>query len=209
MNSEDTSTQAANGAGRPKPSAEAIQADKPAGKGPPGLNDPAFLARCRNILEEHNKLASRGRTPPMWGFVQGGAFALAILAAFGVYRAMAEEPPPQSVPAVKGRVTVPVSKDAEESAEDRPKNDLAGVMFVVTFFVVLFAPDTMLYLSRRTRKTIGLQHLEDAIRLTLRNFPNEVEHCGGVSVLVDRVELAALVEVLESRGKPDPLAKKE
>jgi hypothetical protein len=188
MNSEDTSIRAANGAATPKPAAEAIQADKPPGKAPPGLNDPAFLARCRNILEEHNKLASRGRTPPMWGFVQGGAFALAVLAAFGVYQAM--------------------TGDVVEGADGPPKNDLAGLMFVVTFFVVLFAPDTMLYLSRRTRRTIGMQHLEDAIRLTLRSFPAEVEHCGGVTVLVDRVELGALVEVLENRGKPDPLAKK-
>jgi hypothetical protein len=189
MNSEDTSIQAANGAATPKPSAEAVQAGKPAVKGPPGVNDAAFLARCRNILDEHNKLASRGRTPPMWGFVQGGAFAMAILAAFGVYRAMVA--------------------DVAEAAEGAGQNDFAGVMFVITFFVVLFAPDTMLYLSRRTRKTIGLQHLEDAIRLTLRNFPDEVEHCGGVTVLVDRVELGALVEVLENRGKPDPLAKKD
>jgi hypothetical protein len=187
MNSEDTSIRASNGAAAPKPPAEgAIQAAKsPAAKGPPAINDVAFLARCRNILDEHNKMLTRGRTPPMWGFVQGGAFAMACLAAFAVYRAM-------------------TAGDAPETP-----NDFAGVMFVVTFFVVLFAPDTMLYLSRRTRRTITYQHLEDAIRMALRTFPDEVEHCGGVAVLADRVELAALVEVLQNQVKPDPLEKKD
>lgn len=175
MNSDDTSIRPANGMPPPRPPANdsAIQAASNVPAKPPGLSQTGFLSRARQLLQMHDDLAGRSRTPPMWGFVQAGAFALAIVMAFGVYHALPAD------------------------------SDMGGVMFILTFFGVLFAPDGLLYMSRRTRKTIIRQNLEDAIRVTVRNYPDEVEHCGGITVLVDRVELAALVEVLDNQAKAD------
>jgi len=179
MNSDETSIRAANGAATPPgpgPAAApegAITSPEnlPAKVPTAALANPAFLPRLKYLLDFHNDLTAKMRTPPMWGFVQAGAFAMATVMAFAVYHAMPED------------------------------DDWGGVIFILTFVGVLFAPDALMYLSRRTRKTIIRQNLEDALRMTLRNFPDEVEACGGLPVLVDRVELAALIEVLQGDAK--------
>jgi hypothetical protein len=148
----------------------AIQAHPPpAGS---GLEMTAFLARMRTLLQMHTDLGAGIREPPMWAAVQMGALVLAVGLAFGTH---------QSLTASKADPT------------------LAAVSFCLVFFLVLFAPSGLLRLARRVRQSAARQALLDFIALTVRTYPQEVEESGGVQVLADRVELQALVQVLEGK----------
>ena len=51
------------------------------------------------------------------------------------------------------------------------------------------------------------QRLEAAARLTLKTVPEEIEKCGGVRILTDPIELAALVQVLKNTSHSPQLDK--
>jgi hypothetical protein len=189
MSSDDTTFRAAqNGrppddrlrpAEHPAAAAGGGSPPEPPGSGavPASLQSPGFRTRIRDLLDLHNQLARNRANPPMWGLVQAAFFVVAIVAAFGVNRAI---------------------------AMGDPNNTMGGIAFIITFVIVLAGPDTLLYLNRRAQKTILRQSLEDAIGLTLRTYPDEVEHCGGVRVLADRVELEALIHVLTDKFQSVP-----
>src|SRR5262245_49689557 len=131
-----------------------------------------FLARMRNLLQLHADLGTGQGEPPMWAVVQMGALVMAVTLAFATHHTMTE-------------------------AQADP--GLAAVTFCLVFFLVLLMPHGLLRLSRRIRQSAARQALLDSIALTVTTYPQEVEECGGVRVLADRVELQALVHVLEEK----------
>jgi hypothetical protein len=139
---------------------------------PPGLQHPAFVQRIRELHELHTRLSTTRANPAMWPLVQLGCFFMGGAAAFGMYQAM-------------------VTGGAEQ--------DVAAVGFVVAFFVVLLAPDALLWLGRRSQKIVARHQLLECISMTCRLYPEEVSHCGGLRVLADRLEVEALLTVLEAR----------
>lgn len=154
----------------------AIQARLNDGPLPPGVQEPAFLARLKNLLELHQQARASRPKPPMWGMIQAGAVVLGIVASFGVFNAL--------------------------NAGGKTSADGAGVAFVVTFCLMCMMPDLLLWLSRRSQRAIAMQGLRDTAESLLRTFGTEIEHCGGVQVLGDYVELEALVHILEQRFHP-------
>jgi hypothetical protein len=165
---------------QPKPAAPlpdtGIQANRPAGAAPPGVAQAAFLARIRRLRELHHDLSAAKPNPPMWTAIQFGAVVLGIALAFSSYNAMLAE---------------------------NVDKDMAGIAFVAIFFLTMLAPDVLLRLGRRLQASAARNAIVDFITLTMRNYPDEVEHCGGVKVLTDRVELEALLHVLEQQSPPD------
>jgi len=164
----------------------AIQARLGDGPLPPGLQEPAFLARLKTLLDLHQQARASRPKPPMWGMIQGGAVLLAIVVSFGVFNTMMA---------------------GGQGGED----DLAGVAFVVTFVLICLLPELLLWAARRSQRAVAMQGIWDNAESLLRTFGDEVEHCGGVQILGDCVELEALVQVLEqrfhatrSRGWPGP-----
>jgi hypothetical protein len=166
---------------RPKANAATgIQARLSEGPLPPGFQEPAFLARLKNMLELHGVLTMNRPKPPMWGAVQIGFVLLAAVVAFSTFHAM------MSVPAPKG-------------AAANNREDMAGVVFLFMFFLICVAPDALLWLSRRSQRAIARQSLWQSIKSMVRTFPAEIDHCGGVEILGDKVELEALVHILDQR----------
>ena len=151
--------------------------EPPAGPMPDGLQEFSFLSRLRNLLQLHNEISKSRPAPPMWGFLQGGVAILALVAATAVNHSL-------------------IAAEGDQ--------DLAFVAFVIVFLLIALAPTGILYLGRRTQTAILRQNLEEHIGLTVRTYSSEVEHCGGVQVLADRVELEALIHVLQHRLEPEP-----
>jgi hypothetical protein len=80
--------------------------------------------------------------------------------------------------------------------------NVAGVASLLMAVAGLALPDTLLAVIRRSQRNAARDEIYVFIEKTLRNYPDEVEHCGGVRVLADRVELEALVHVLEDKFPP-------
>jgi hypothetical protein len=155
-----------------------IQANRPADAVPPGLQKAAFLARLRNLLELHEKHSRSRPLPGMWWMVQVGALVFAALVAGGTAQSM--------------------------SARNLDP-DLIGWTFVLLFLPILLLPDICLRLSRRAEQTSARIALEDYIIRIAESFPEEVEHCGGLAVLADHVELEALIRVVEKKYPDEPM----
>jgi hypothetical protein len=142
------------------------------GESPAATQQFAFVGRLRQLLQMHNELAKTQKNPAMWSVVQGVFLFLAIAVGFGVFQSMIMA---------------------------NPQDNSATIAFIITFVVIAAGPDFMLYLARRARKKIARVSIEEFIAGTVRSYPDEVEECGGIKVLVDRVELEALVHVLHDR----------
>jgi hypothetical protein len=184
MNVNDTSFRPAEG-DPPKPPAEAtsirsaenMPPKEPGPKSlPAGLEQTVFLSRLRRLLELHKDMFASKSKPQMWGMIQFGCIVVAALVAWKASQAVGE---------------------AEGS------ENMTALTFFVTFFAIAGLPDVMLYFARRIQRTNARQTLEEYLVSTMQSFPTEVEQCGGVSVLADRVELEALIQVLENRAAPE------
>lgn len=170
--SPETGIQAERPTGRNETGIQARLGDGPL---PPGFQEPAFLARLKNLLELHQLARTSRPKPPMWGVVQSGAFILAVVVAFGVFNTM-----------IAAKVD----------------SDTAGISFVIIFFLVCLAPELMLWLGRRSQRAVAMRGIWENAESLLRNFGAEIEHCGGPQILADHVELEALVHVIEQRFHP-------
>jgi hypothetical protein len=199
---------------------------------PDDLQQTVFLSRLQRLRKMHNELDAAQSDPPMWGLMQGAFFVLAVVCAWGVRHAILEGQPKEGQPQAgllkegqpkegqpkesqpkAGQPKEGQPKEAQGQPKEAPENEdgaqeTADIMFVITFFLVLAMPYLFLYLSRRMRKKIALQELEENILLTARTYPAEVEHSGGLAVLADRVELEALVQILEERYRPEAHSEK-
>src|SRR5262245_14685196 len=142
MSSDDTSFQAAGNV-PPRPptddtaylSPDHLPARDPAaGHSPGGLQEFTFLSRLRNLLQLHTEMSKARPAPPMWGILQGGVVIIALVAATAVNHTMV-------------------------AAEN--DQDLAFIAFVVVFLLIAAAPNGILYMARRTQRSILRQNLEE------------------------------------------------
>jgi len=157
----------------PTASAETAFSTEPTARPrPPGAVSPQFLARLRGLLQQHRDLHAKVGPPPMWTVLQ----LLALITGLGVGFTLA-----QSLNAKAGN------------------ERWAPLVFLGCFLAGALVPDLLLKMIRKAQFVPRQQALEEALRLTLRTYPDEVEQAGGVAVLADPVELEALIHVLATK----------
>lgn len=170
---------------RPLPADTGITGERPilgTGNAPETVRSLAFLSRLKVVLQIYADIQARHPKPPMWGLLQGGAIIMGVVVGYTLI-----EP------------TVVVTG----------KEHLGGLVFLASFFGAALVPDLLLKLIRRSQVALVRQRLEEAARLTVQSYPDEIEQCGGVRILTDPVELEALVQVLENTYHPPPQPDKE
>lgn len=185
---------------------------------PAGLASGAFVARLRLLLQQHRELNAARPDPPLWGLVQLGCLILGAVLGYQAGMALVEgttqerfqqqanayvtiflqEHPLASLGCTSYLLTV---SPAEETASSRW---LPALLLFSGIGLGLAAPGLLLRQIRRGQRWQQYQRLEDALRLMLRHFPDEIEHSGGIQVLADAVELEALICVLESKYPTEP-----
>ncbi len=149
-----------------------IQANRPATALPPALAQATFLARMRRLLDMHNEMnASKGK-PSMWMGAQMGGYLFGAVLGYSAY---------------------------QELVAFGLQKEYAAVGFLLLLFAGAMLPDVLLKVVRKVQYNTARDGIVEFIERTLRNYPDEVEHCGGVSVLADRVELEALIHVLQDK----------
>jgi xanthosine utilization system XapX-like protein len=152
------------------------------GNTPDTVRSLAFLSRLKILLQIYADIRARHPKPPMWGLLQGGAIIMGIVVGYTLI---------------------------EPTVVATGKEHLGGLVFLASFFGAALVPDLLLKLLRRSQVALVRQRLEEAARLTVQTYPDEIEQCGGVRVLTDPVELEALVHVLENTYHPPPQPDKE
>lgn len=149
---------------------------------PETLRSLAFLSRLKIVLQIYADLRARRPHPPMWGLLQGGALIMGVAVGYSLI---------------------------EPTVALTGKEHLGGLVFLAAVLASAAVPDLLLKVLRRSQLMVIRQRLEEAARLTLQTYPEEIEQCGGVRILADPVELEALVHVLETTYHPPPQPDKE
>lgn len=161
-----------------KPSAPdaGIQANRPTTDPAAAMAQSNFRGRMRRLLEMHSELILNKPKPPFWVAVQSGGLLFGLALGYGAYKEM-------------------LGAELDK--------DLAGVVAFILIFAGAVLPDVLLKLGRKAQYNAARDKVLDFIEKTLRNYPAEVEQVGGVKVLADRVELEALLHVLQDRFPPE------
>lgn len=190
---------------------------------PAGLTSGAFLARLRQLHQLHREMNAVPPDPPMWGLVQFGSMIVGAVLGYTTAQSILDVAGRELLrPNVTAYLTIFLQEQpwaalgcasyfltAPLTAESTANEWLLPAFFITGVLLGGLAPGFFLKQIRKSHSVKARQVLENALRVTVRNYPAEIEHSGGIHVLADAVELEALIHVLENKYPAGPATEKK